>query len=407
MNKHPADVTVIGAGLIGLTQALLLAIHYPQLHIAVLESATKLPQASVDGYDARVVALTKASQTLLEEVGVWEQLPEFRKCSYTQMVVWDAEGTGSVHFNCRDVKRPNLGYILENNAIISALRTRMESLPNIELTTGFDLDKGWYKDAIWYLRPQIDSASSADSLPVHTTRLLIGADGIHSKVRDLLGIRTRDTDYQQAAIVCTVRCQKSHQHTAWQRFLDTGPLAFLPLAGTEDHHHCAIVWSADETLAGELANLNDAEFSLRLEQAFESKLGRIESVSRRHAFPLQARHAETYWAANGVIIGDAAHNIHPLAGQGANLGLMDARVLDDEIGRALRRGLAPGHDSTLSRYQRRRRGENAITLNAMSGFKTLFGAKALHWRWLRNSGFNLVDTSPLLKKHIIMRAMAI
>lgn len=411
MNRQRMDVTIVGGGMVGLAQAALLAVRHPQLRISLLEASEVTPLVKPDTYDARVVALTEASRALLEEAGAWQLIAGKRECPYTQMRVWDAEGTGSVYFDCRDVKLPNLGHIVENNVVIQALRERIAALPNVELVTGFKLESWWRDCGLWHLQSRLSDRSADEGLneepPVLTTRLLIGADGARSRVRDLLRIRTRDVEYKQTALVCVARCEQSHQFTAWQRFLKTGPLAFLPLSGLGDDNHCAVVWSADDELARELMMLDDKAFALNLEKAFESRLGSVEAVSERFSFALRARHAEAYFGPGAALIGDAAHSIHPLAGQGVNLGLMDVRVLTEEIDRALKRDIAPSHASVLSRYQRRRRGENASTLKAMSTFKSLFGAGDLHWRWLRNTGLSVVDASPLLKKRIIMRAMSI
>ncbi|MFD1215984.1 MULTISPECIES: UbiH/UbiF/VisC/COQ6 family ubiquinone biosynthesis hydroxylase [Microbulbifer] len=411
MNRQRMDVTIVGGGMVGMAQATLLAVRHPELRISLLEASEVTPPVKEDSYDARVVALTEASRNLLEEVGAWQSIAGVRECPYTQMRVWDAEGTGSVYFDCRDVKLPNLGHIVENSVVLAALRQRVEELPNVDMVTGFKLESWWRDCGLWHLQPRSVHSERIDGLeetpPVFTTRLLIGADGARSRVRDLLRIRTRDVNYRQTALVCVARCEQSHQHTAWQRFLDTGPLAFLPLSGLGDDNHCAVVWSADDALARELVMLDDKSFALNLEKAFESRLGTVESVSERFSFALRARHAEAYYGPGAVLIGDAAHSIHPLAGQGVNLGLMDVLVLTEELDRAFKREISPAHASVLGRYQRRRRGENAATLKAMSTFKSLFGAGDLHWRWLRNTGLSMVDASPLLKKRIIMRAMSV
>ena len=410
MNRQRLDIAIVGGGMVGLAQAALLAVRHPQLQIALLEASTDVPQVSAAEYDPRVVALTQSSRALLEEVGAWETFGAERACPYTEMRVWDAEGTGSVCFNSRDVQLPNLGHIVENNVVVTALRERLAALPNVEMVAGFRLESWWRDCGLWHLQPRCERnvvEGLEERAEVLQTRLLIGADGARSKVRDLLHIRSHDTDYHQTALVCVAKCEKSHQHTAWQRFLKTGPLAFLPLEGLGDDNHCAVVWSADEPLARELVMLDDAAFALNLEKAFESRLGRVASVSERFSFPLRARHAESYYGPGAVLIGDAAHSIHPLAGQGANLGLQDVQVLSEEIARALKRGLEPSDPSVMARYQRRRRGDNVATLKAMSTFKSLFGAGNLHWRWLRNTGLSMVDASPLLKKRIILRAMAV
>ncbi|WP_250461145.1 UbiH/UbiF/VisC/COQ6 family ubiquinone biosynthesis hydroxylase [Microbulbifer litoralis] len=411
MNRQRMDIAIVGGGMVGLAQAALLAVRHPQLQVALLEASAEVAPVPADQYDPRVVALTQSSRELLDEVGAWGEFGGGRACPYTEMRVWDAEGTGSVRFNSRDVQLPNLGHIVENSVVVSALRRRLEALPNVELVNGFRLETWWRDCGLWHLQPRSDRINVIEGLEengeILRTRLLIGADGARSRVRDLLRIRARETVYNQTALVCVARCEKTHGHTAWQRFLKTGPLAFLPLAGLGDENHCAVVWSADEALARELVMLDDNAFALNLEKAFESRLGGVESVSERFSFPLRARHAESYYGPGAVLIGDAAHSIHPLAGQGVNLGLQDVTVLSEEIARALKRGLEPSDPSVLARYQRRRRGDNAATLKAMSTFKSLFGAGDLHWRWLRNTGLSMVDASPLLKKRIILRAMAV
>ncbi|WHI45242.1 UbiH/UbiF/VisC/COQ6 family ubiquinone biosynthesis hydroxylase [Microbulbifer sp. VAAF005] len=412
MNRHRLDFAIVGAGMVGMAQAALLAVRHPGMRLALLEASPETTPQLSPQYEPRVVALTQASRELLEEVGAWDDIASRRACPYVEMRVWDADGTGSVSFNSRDVQLPNLGHIVENNVIVAALRARLETLPNVELVNGFRLESWWRDCGLWHLQPRgEDRLNEEDGLreqpEIVRTRLLIGADGARSKVRDLLHIRSQDTDYHQTALVCVARSEKSHRHTAWQRFLQTGPLAFLPLAGLGDDNHCAVVWSADEELAQELLMLDDQAFALNLEKAFESRLGKVESVSERFSFPLRARHAERYRGPGAVLVGDAAHSIHPLAGQGVNLGLQDVRVLADEIDRAMARGLEPSHSSVLARYERRRRGDNAATMKAMSAFKSLFGAGDVHWRWLRNTGLSMVDASPMLKKRIIMRAMAV
>ncbi|AOS95961.1 2-octaprenylphenol hydroxylase [Microbulbifer aggregans] len=411
MKRNRLDVAIVGAGMVGMAQAALLAVRHPQLRVAVLEASTDIPSVPEDEYDPRVVALTRASQELLNEIGAWDDIIAARACPYTDMRVWDAEGTGSVSFSCRDVHQPNLGHIVENSVITTALRTRLETLPNVEIINGFRLDSWWRDCGHWHLQSRPKDGQLVEGLEdrgeVVETRLLIGADGARSRVRDLLRIRCKDTDYHQTALVCVARCAEEHRHIARQRFLRSGPLAFLPLSGLGDENHCAVVWSADKELARELLMLDDAAFALNLEKALESRLGPIESVSERVSFPLRGRHAESYFGAGAVLVGDAAHTIHPLAGQGVNLGLQDVRVLGEEIQRALKRGLEPSDHSVLARYQRRRRGDNEATLKAMSTFKSLFGAGELHWRWLRNTGLSMVDASPLLKKRIILRAMAV
>jgi len=240
---------------------------------------------------------------------------------------------------------------------------------------------------------------------VLNTSLLIAADGARSRVRDLAGFATREWDYGQRAIVATVRTRKAHEFTAWQRFMRTGPLAFLPLCEAGDDHLASIVWSAETQFAEELMQLDEKRFCARLGEAFEYRLGEIDAVSQRFAFPLRQRHAKTYAQAGIVLVGDAAHNIHPLAGQGVNRGLLDVATLHQEILRALARDLPLADYSILRRYQRARLGSNLSMMSAMESFKRLFGSRSLAINWLRNTGLRQVDAIVPLKKFIISAAL--
>ena len=224
----------------------------------------------------------------------------------------------------------------------------------------------------------------------------------------MAGISHQEKSYQQSAIVTTVKTEQAHQHTAWQRFLETGPLAFLPLRSCEgDDHSCSIVWSLDDEELDAKMALDDKAFASALARAFEHRLGDIIAVDKRFAFPLRQRHADLYVQPGLALVGDAAHTIHPLAGQGVNLGLMDAAVLTEELIRACQRQLELGELSVLQRYQRRRRGDNALMMGTMSGFKLLFGEPALPVRWLRNTGMNWLNELSPVKNRVAANAMGL
>ena len=241
--------------------------------------------------------------------------------------------------------------------------------------------------------------------------LLVGADGAHSKVRQLAAFETREWNYDHNAIVTTVRTEKSHAYTAWQRFLKTGPLAFLPLHcesnGAMDSHYSSIVWSVETDVAKQLMALDDQAFCNRLGKDFEYQLGNVVHAAKRYSFPLRQRHATDYVQPHIALIGDAAHTIHPLAGQGVNLGLLDVVALTQEIVRAKNRQLPLSEFATLRRYQRARAGNNLGMMMAMEGFKRLFGARDLTLRWLRNVGLNQVNNLPALKNLMIKQAMGL
>jgi 2-octaprenylphenol hydroxylase len=238
--------------------------------------------------------------------------------------------------------------------------------------------------------------------------LVVAADGALSSIRRLADVTTREWDYEHVATVATIETESSHQQTAWQRFMPEGPLAFLPLAnGTDGGHFCSIVWSAQPDLAERIAVMDDAQFCAQLGRAFEYRLGEVLRASPRRSFPLRQRHATCYYKTGLALVGDAAHTIHPLAGQGINLGLKDVAVLAQELKRAVDLGLAPGLPAILGRFQRRRQADNLATMVVMDGFKRLFGERSLGIRWLRNSGMNQLNRAPLLKRRIMRQAMGL
>jgi 2-octaprenylphenol hydroxylase len=219
--------------------------------------------------------------------------------------------------------------------------------------------------------------------------------------------QTREWDYGHRAIVATVQVAEPHRDTAWQRFLPSGPLAFLPLPGTEDAHFCSIVWSVEEQLADRLLELEDEAFCRDLDRAFEGNLGGVIGSGPRFAFPLRQRHAVDYVQPGVALVADAAHTIHPLAGQGINLGLQDVSALAQELIAGRERGISPGRPEVLARYQRRRKGENLLMMGAMDGFKRLFEHQALPARWLRNAGMRGVGRIAPLKQRLMRHAMGI
>ena len=410
-NRPPAihyDVVIVGAGMVGSAIACALASDKrgENIRIAVVEAGGPPRLPNEGEYDPRVVALTQASQRLLQSLHAWDTISLQRACPYTDMHVWDADGTGSIHFDCRDVQHAQLGHIVENSLIASTLLQKLKSHAQIDL-----------------LQPALveslehDASTNEPILQLQDGRqlqasMVVAADGANSKLRQLAGFKTREWDYEHHAIVTTVKTEQPHQHTAWQRFMDSGPLAFLPLEDEwQDYdsgaHHSSIVWSCKPELASELMALDDDAFAERLAQAFEHKLGKVETVAKRYSFPLRQRHATDYIKPGIVLVGDAAHTIHPLAGQGVNLGLLDVASLRDEILRACERGLPLTDQSILRRYQRNRKTHNLAVMGLMEGFKRLFGAHDITLRWARNEGMRQLDKLTHLKSAVIKQAMGL
>lgn len=416
--ENEFDVVIVGGGMVGASLACALADS--GLRLAVLDSQPFATQDAAPAdtssrpseeptFDPRVSAITPASQQFLREIGVWDAIATQRLSPYTDMHVWDGDGTGSIHFAAADIHADLLGHIIENSVILTALQQRLGGSSNITLLAPVTLTS---------LTPP---ASAVPEAPVQitladgrclSTRLLVAADGANSTVRELAGFQTREWDYQHHAIVTTVRTALPHRQTAIQRFMDAGVLAFLPLwtnpvSGRDEQRHCSIVWSVLPEVAQELMALDDTAFARELQSAIENRLGKIESVDKRYSFPLRQRHAHSYVQHGIALIGDAAHTIHPLAGQGVNLGLQDASVLATEILRAVSKERDFADLRTLRRYQRRRIGHNLGMMWMMEGFKRLFAEQPLAVRWLRNAGMAGLDKTVLLKNHIMRSAMGI
>lgn len=395
------DIVVVGAGMVG--AALALGLGQQGWRVAVVEETAReqllapLPPArSVDDFEPRVSAISLASEALLTAVGAWPGIVANRHCRYREMVVWDAEGTGRIHFDAADLQVPALGTLIENRQIVRGLCQRLADA-DVVLLDGVAV-AGWSVD---------EGLALADGRCIPAA-LVVGADGANSRLRQWSGLPTLEWDYDQEAIVCSVRTAGSHRMTAWQVFSTSGPLAFLPLANEQgDEHFCSIVWSQDTAEARRLMALPDDAFRRELERAFEQTLGGVEAVSRRLSFPLRQRHARDYVATGLALVGDAAHTIHPLAGQGANLGYGDVGVLLDELARARRLGLSPGDPLVLARYQRRRKGDNLAMMAAMEGFKQLFAREELPVRWLRNAGMRWFDRLGMVKNRLAARAMGL
>lgn len=394
-----ADLIIVGAGMVGSTLAL--ALEGSGLDILVLD-ASPLEAADFDpqgGFEPRVSALSAASQRIFERLGAWPGMSARRVSPYTDMHVWDGSGTGQIHFSAETVHAEVLGHIVENRVVQDALLETMQCRGGQRLLGAARLERLERTPQGWQLT--LDDGRQLNA------PLLVAADGANSAVRRLARCETREWDYLHQAIVTSVRCSEPHQRTAWQRFTDDGPLAFLPLERDGDQHWCSIVWSVTELEARRLMALDDVAFRAALGRAFEQRLGEVEEVDPRLCIPLRQRHAKRYVQPGLALIGDAAHTIHPLAGQGVNLGLLDAAVLAEVIEAAMARGERPEDIRVLSRFERRRMPHNLAMMAAMEGFERLFQADPLPLRWLRNTGLKAVQALPEAKALFVRQALGL
>ncbi|MDB5982015.1 MAG: 2-octaprenyl-3-methyl-6-methoxy,4-benzoquinol hydroxylase [Pseudomonas sp.] len=392
-----ADLLIVGAGMVG--SALALALRDSGLEILVLDGSPLSvkpfdPQAALE---PRVSALSAASQRILQRLDVWDGMLARRVSRYGEMQVWDGSGTGQIHFSASSVHADVLGHIVENRVIQDALLERLHD-SEIGLLANARLEQMRRSGDDWLL-------TLADGRTLRAP-LVVAADGANSAVRRLTGCATREWDYLHHAIVTSVRTADSHQSTAWQRFTDEGPLAFLPLE-REGEHWCSIVWSVTPAEAERLMALADEMFCRELEKAFEGRLGTVISADPRVCVPLRQRHAKRYVAEGLALIGDAAHTIHPLAGQGVNLGFLDAAVLAEVLLHAVERGERLADVKVLSRYERRRMPHNLALMAAMEGLERLFQADPLPMRWLRNTGLKWVDQMPEAKAMFVRQALGL
>lgn len=391
------DVVVIGGGLVG--SAFARALADTQLSIALVEAQTAPiadhSDVTVDNTDMRVSALNRASESFLTKVGAWQTMPQNRLSPYETMRVWDGEGTGHIQFTASELAEPHLGTIVENRLLQASLMDGLMGQNNLQVFSPCKLESIERLENEEYLL-QLDSGQILKS------GLIVAADGARSWVRNWAEFDMREWDYDHHGLVCSVEVERPHEACAWQRFTEDGVLAFLPLANP---NLCSIVWSCPENKAQQLMDMDDETFSQTLSRSFEGKLGEVKACGKRFAIPLRQRHAKIYVKAGIVLVGDAAHTIHPLAGQGVNLGFMDAYVLADEVKQACKKGLSPAHPQVLARYERRRMPENLSMMAAMEGFKRLFAVKAPALRWLRNWGMSKVNQLAFVKNHLVQMAM--
>ncbi len=393
-----ADLLIVGAGMVG--SALALALRHSGLQILLLDGGplTVKPFDAQAPFEPRVSALSAASQRILERLGAWEGIAQRRATPYSDMHVWDGSGTGQIHFSAASVHAQVLGHIVENRVVQDSLLERLHD-SDVGLLANARLEQLRRSGDDWLL-------TLADGRRLRAP-LVVAADGAHSAVRRLAGCDTREWDYLHHAIVTSVRCSAGHQATAWQRFTDEGPLAFLPLTRDGQQDWCSIVWSTTPEQAERLMALDDAAFVQALERAFEGRLGSVLQADPRVCVPLRQRHAKRYVEHGLALVGDAAHTIHPLAGQGVNLGFLDAAVLADVLGKACERGERLADVKVLSRYERRRMPHNLALMAAMEGFERLFQANPLPLRWLRNSGLKLVQQMPEAKAMFVRQALGL
>lgn len=407
MNKKAfdADIIVVGCGMVGGLVAT--ALSCPEAHglspqstplkIVVIDTAS--PRAFEPGtdpaYDLRVSALSIASRRMLDSVNAWQGIQSRRVCPYRDLSVWDGEANGRTDFHAADVGAAELGYIVENRVLQLSLWDRLQELPNVECYSPAALD------SIQQDEQGVEVKLKESSQAVLRARLVIGADGAQSLVRQQTGISITAHRYEQHALVANVTTSKPQQQITWQRFVPTGPQAMLPLCGSR----ASVVWYHTEQEVTRLNALPDMDFINELCASFPDELGGIKSVEARASFPFSKAHADSYLGNRVALVGDAAHTVHPLAGQGVNLGLLDAAALAEVLLKAFAAERDVGAPQVLARYERWRRSNNALMIQSLDAIHKTFTPQPVWFQQLRSAGLNTVNRIGPLKNRLMQHAM--
>ncbi len=395
--RNDFDVVIVGGGMVGACVAALMARdeRLAGWRIAVVEPAAQKAPV-VGAVDLRVSALSRASELILRHAGAWP-LIEPDACPYSDMVVWDAagrrDGRDVLRFSAAETGEPNLGHIADNHRVQWALHQSPHVRGVTQLRAGLE-ELEFDEDAV---RLTLSDGRR------YTCALVVGADGGKSRVRELCGIGRAGWTYGQTAIVAHLRPEQPHRGTAYQRFLPEGPLAFLPLRDGR----VSLVWTTTPDEAAALQAMGPAEFGRRVTEASDRVLGRVELESDLAGFPLALWHSREYVRPHLALVGDAAHTIHPLAGQGVNLGFLDGAALVEVLGDAVAAGSDAFSLRSLRRYERWRRSENALMLGVCDSINRLFGEKNVAVAGLRRLGLGLVAGQPFARRALVQRALGL
>lgn len=387
------DVAIVGGGMVGLAVAC--GLQGSGLRIAVLENHVLEPLSPDAAPALRVSAINAASEKFLTHLGAWPNIATRASC-YHGMEVWDKDSFGRIDFDDKSFGFSHLGHIVENAVVHSGLWQRAEQCPDITLMAPAEVQQIAWGENEAFLTLK-DGA-------MLTTRLVVGADGANSWVRNKADIPLTFWDYNHHALVATIRTAEPHQAVARQVFHGNGILAFLPLS---DPYLCSIVWSLSPTEAEAMRTASNEEFNRALSSTFDLQLGLCQLDSERQVFPLTGRYARSFASHRLALVGDAAHTIHPLAGQGVNLGFMDAAELVSEIRRLHGEGKDFGRHLYLRRYERSRKHSAALMLASMQGFRELFAGNNPAKKLLRDVGLKLANTLPGVKPKLVRQAMGL
>jgi 2-octaprenyl-3-methyl-6-methoxy-1,4-benzoquinol hydroxylase len=386
------DVVIVGGGMVG--AAVACALGNSRLRVAVVESLAPQAFEPEQPHDLRVSALSIASRHILEGVGAWQGIVNRRYCPFRRMRVW--ESAGDTEFCSDDIQYSELGYIVENRITQLALLERMAELANVHFFCPITISKIDYRLG----EPSHVVFSDGQTL---RARLLVAADGGQSRVRQTVGLGVTSWDYGQHALVIYIETEQGQQDITWQRFVPSGPQAFLPLTG----NYGSIVWYNSPDEVKRLLALPAEQLKQELMDTFPAELGQVKAVLGTAVFPLKRQHAQSYIKAGVALVGDAAHTINPLAGQGVNIGLLDAAALAEVILEADKQGHDIADSRVLKRYQDMRRRENLKMMTVMDVFYQVFSNDVLPLKFLRNLGLGLAERIAPARLEVMRHAMGL
>ena len=400
--KHKNTIVIAGAGIVGLVAGALLGqskiAKNTQIHI--IESGKPARYQSDQEISLRVSAISIGSIKILEQIGVWEKIISERAFRYSDIKVWDADdmvdGMSTINFESDNFGLPELGFIVENSLVQSKLTELIDSL-------GIFFHYGKQVESLKNDEEKNKVIIKLSDKKELEADLLIGSDGANSITRKLQNIPIKEHHYSQEAFVSHVECEKHHFNTAWQRFLPEGPIALLPLG----NNRASIVWSITPETAKFNATLKKDDLGVILSEATDFVLGNLKIISEIGVFPLKYQLTEQYVVKHFALIGDAAHCIHPLAGQGVNLGIADAITLVETIERSIENGGYMGDKATLRPYERRRKGANWMMLGFVDFLNKLFSSRFEPTKELRVFGMRIFNKSGLIKRHALKIALGV
>jgi 2-octaprenyl-3-methyl-6-methoxy-1,4-benzoquinol hydroxylase len=410
------DCVVVGGGMVGAASALTLA--QLGLRVALVEQSEPEPYSPEQNSDLRVSAISLASQQLLEQVDAWSQVTQWRACPYKRLGVWE-QAYAYTEFNADDIDKKQLGHIVENRILQLALWQQVNTHTNIDLFCPYNLvNLSQESSRVHLTLKNITSSTETDI----TTQLVIAADGANSQVRKMVDIGITAWDYQQSAMLINVKTEKPQQDITWQQFLPTGPIAFLPLTRepltrthleknlskintAEQGGYASLVWYQQRDEIKRLSALSNQQLQQEIMSVFPKRLGQIEVIAKG-AFPLTRRHANSYQSKRVLLLGDAAHTINPMAGQGVNLGFKDVKALQTVIASAIGNGECWHNIDVLSRYETMRRKDNLLMMSTMDALYHSFSHPSPLVKTLRNVSLFAINKVPFINTVVKNKALA-